>query len=79
MGTAGAGRYAPDGSVDRIVALPVQKPTSCMFGGPDLTTLYVTTAIWDPQRRGAGRTTARRLGAGARRRRAGSARTALQG
>jgi sugar lactone lactonase YvrE len=40
-------RYAPDGSVDRIVALPVQKPTSCMFGGPDLTTLYVTTAVWD--------------------------------
>ena len=40
-------RYAPDGKVDRIVDLPVQKPTSCMFGGPDLKTLYVTTAIWD--------------------------------
>lgn len=40
-------RYAPDGSVDRIVELPVQKPTSCMFGGPDLRTLFVTTAIWD--------------------------------
>jgi L-arabinonolactonase len=25
----------------------VQKPTSCMFGGPDLKTLYVTSAIWD--------------------------------
>ncbi len=40
-------RYAPDGSVDRVVRLPVQKPTSCMFGGPDLGTLFVTSAIWD--------------------------------
>lgn len=40
-------RYAPDGTVDRVIDLPVQKPTSCMFGGPDLSTLYVTTAIWD--------------------------------
>lgn len=40
-------RYAPDGTVDRVVDLPVQKPTSCIFGGPDLRTLYVTTAIWD--------------------------------
>lgn len=40
-------RYAPDGSVDRVIELPVEKPTSCMFGGPELATLYVTTAIWD--------------------------------
>lgn len=40
-------RYSPDGEVLRIVELPVQKPTSCMFGGPDLSTLYVTSAIWD--------------------------------
>jgi len=39
-------RYAPDGHVDRVVGLPVQKPTSCMFGGPDLRTLYVTSAVW---------------------------------
>ena len=37
-------RYAPDGSVDRIVEVPVQQPSSCAFGGPDLTTLYITTA-----------------------------------
>jgi sugar lactone lactonase YvrE len=40
-------RYAPDGRVDRVIEMPVQKPTSCMFGGPDLKTLYVTSAVWD--------------------------------
>jgi len=40
-------RYDPEGRVERIVELPVQKPTSCMFGGPGLATLYVTSAIWD--------------------------------
>ena len=37
-------RYAPDGSIDREVRFPVQRPSSCMFGGHDLRTLYVTSA-----------------------------------
>jgi sugar lactone lactonase YvrE len=30
--------------MDRHIALPVQRPTSCAFGGPDLDILFVTTA-----------------------------------
>jgi sugar lactone lactonase YvrE len=37
-------RYAPDGSLLASLRLPVTKPTSCAFGGPDLATLFVTTA-----------------------------------
>ena len=40
-------RVAPDGKVDRIVELPVKNITSCTFGGPDIKTLYVTTASVD--------------------------------
>jgi sugar lactone lactonase YvrE/DNA-binding IclR family transcriptional regulator len=37
-------RYAPDGRLDREVWLPVPRPTSLAFGGPDLKTLFITTA-----------------------------------
>lgn len=41
-------RYAPDGTVDRIVDMPVKKITSVMFGGPKLDTLYVTSMAKPP-------------------------------
>lgn len=37
-------RYDPKGRVDRIIPMPVSKPTCCAFGGEDLSTLYVTSA-----------------------------------
>ncbi len=54
-------RYAPDGTVDRVVDMPVKKVTSVNFGGPDLDILFVTSMAKPPlprfpgdgQRRGA--------------------------
>jgi sugar lactone lactonase YvrE len=37
-------RYTPSGELDRVLPLPVPRPTACAFGGPDLTDLYITTA-----------------------------------
>ncbi|MEV5971528.1 SMP-30/gluconolactonase/LRE family protein [Streptomyces sp. NPDC051921] len=37
-------RYTPSGALDRILPLPVRRPTACAFGGTGLTDLYVTTA-----------------------------------
>jgi len=37
-------RLTPDGRIDRVVRMPVSKPTSCAFGGDDYRTLFVTTA-----------------------------------
>ncbi|MEV8467296.1 SMP-30/gluconolactonase/LRE family protein [Fluviibacterium sp. DFM31] len=37
-------RVAPDGAVDRVIDMPVKNITTCCFGGPELSTLYVTTA-----------------------------------
>jgi D-xylonolactonase len=37
-------RYRPDGSIGRIVRLPVAQVTSCAFGDDDLCTLYITSA-----------------------------------
>jgi sugar lactone lactonase YvrE len=44
-------RFAPDGSVERIVPIPAAQVTKCAFGGPDLATLYVTTAAIGRDRR----------------------------
>lgn len=40
-------RYAPDGHIERVIEMPVQRPTSCCFGGENLTTLFVTSARRD--------------------------------
>jgi sugar lactone lactonase YvrE len=37
-------RYSPAGEILSIVELPVANVTSCAFGGPDMTTLFITTA-----------------------------------
>lgn len=37
-------RFAPDGRLRQAVDLPCPRVTSCAFGGPDLATLYITTA-----------------------------------
>ena len=37
-------RWSPDGRFIGSVALPVAKPTCCIFGGGDLGTLFVTTS-----------------------------------
>lgn len=37
-------RYAPNGEIDSVIPMPIPRPTSCCFGGSDLTTLYVTSA-----------------------------------
>jgi sugar lactone lactonase YvrE len=43
-GGAAVRRYTPEGALDREVQLPVDQPTACCFGGPDLSDLYVTSA-----------------------------------
>lgn len=49
-------RVSPEGVVDRIIQMPVKNITTAAFGGPDLKTLYVTTAsvLRDPGERLAG-------------------------
>jgi sugar lactone lactonase YvrE len=37
-------RYDPDGKVERVIYLPVQRPTSCTFGGEGLNQLFITSA-----------------------------------
>src|SRR5262249_1889361 len=37
-------RFPPDGKLDRVLPLPVSQVTSCAFGGPGLSTLFVTSA-----------------------------------
>jgi sugar lactone lactonase YvrE len=41
-------RYAPDGTLDRVVVMPVLKVTSMNFGGPEMDVLYVTSMAKPP-------------------------------
>jgi sugar lactone lactonase YvrE len=43
-GGAALRRFTPAGKPDVMLPVPVARPTSCAFGGPDLSELYVTTA-----------------------------------
>ncbi len=36
-------RFQPDGTLDRVVGLPIESATSVMFGGPNLDIAYVTS------------------------------------
>jgi len=44
IGGARIDRYLPDGRLVDSLELPVADPTHCTFGGPDLRTLFVTSA-----------------------------------
>ncbi len=48
-------RYAPDGALLSSLTMPVRRPTSCAFGGPDRATLFVTTAQGTPDEDGSAR------------------------
>jgi sugar lactone lactonase YvrE len=40
-------RITPEGRIDRTLEVPARQPSCCAFGGPDLTTLYITSARQD--------------------------------
>jgi sugar lactone lactonase YvrE len=37
-------RYDPEGKIERVIYLPVQRPTSCAFGGREFNQLFITSA-----------------------------------
>lgn len=37
-------RYTPNGIIDRVVEIPALRTTSCVFGGPEMNELYITSA-----------------------------------
>ena len=47
-------RYRPDGSMECVVEVPVRRPKSLCFGGPDLQTIFVTSAAVGSQAGGSG-------------------------
>jgi sugar lactone lactonase YvrE len=43
-GAGAVHRYAPDGRLSHVVAIPATQVTACTFGGADLAELYITTS-----------------------------------
>lgn len=41
-------RVSPDGRIDRVIEMPVSRPTNCTFGGEHGNVLYVTSASPEP-------------------------------
>lgn len=37
-------RFLPDGQIDQVIAMAAPKPTTCVFGGHDMRTLFITTS-----------------------------------
>jgi sugar lactone lactonase YvrE len=55
-------RYAPDGTLDRVVEVGTPRTTACAFAGPDLDLLVITTASVGVSTTGAGLTYVHRPG-----------------
>jgi sugar lactone lactonase YvrE len=47
FGGSAVRRYSPTGEPVAQIDLPVTHPTSCVFGGPELRDLYITSARHD--------------------------------
>lgn len=43
-GGSAVNRYLPDGTLDEVISVGARQVTSCTFGGPGLTTLFITTS-----------------------------------
>jgi L-arabinonolactonase len=39
-------RYAPDGSLERVIEMPISRPSCCTFGGARYRTLFITSACY---------------------------------
>ena len=50
IGAGRIARYDPSGRLERIVTVPVSRPTSVAFGGAALDTLYITSMVHEPTR-----------------------------
>ena len=44
---SGVARLTPDGDLDKFIELPIETPTKPAFGGPDLSTMFVTSIHTD--------------------------------